>query len=111
MIRRVYLVLAVAGFVAPSTIMLPYSVETGNWLYWLDPEATMVGMFANDVASAFVLDLLCAVIVFFVWTWHEARRLGMKHVWVYWVLTMLFGVAGPLPLFLYVREQRVRGAA
>jgi hypothetical protein len=31
----------------------------------------------------------------------------MGRVWIYWVLTLLFGVAGTLPLFLAVRERRL----
>jgi hypothetical protein len=29
-------------------------------------------------------------------------------VWRFWALTLLFGVGGTLPLFLYLRERRLR---
>lgn len=102
--KNLYLILAIGGFIAPNLLVIPYSIETGNWLFWLDPMATMEGMFPNQIASAFMIDLLWAVPVFFIWSWNEAKKLGIKNVWLYWVATMLFGVAGPLPLFLWKRE-------
>lgn len=37
----------------------------------------------------------------------EAHRMHSPRVWIYWVLTLLFGVSGTLPLFLAVRERRL----
>ncbi len=31
----------------------------------------------------------------------------MKNLWAYWVLTLLLGIGGTLPLFLSVRERRL----
>jgi hypothetical protein len=102
--KKLFLVLAVLGFIIPNIYTLKVSLETGNWLFWLDPKATLDGMFGNDTSTAFILDLLVAVWVFFIWSFFEAKKLGIKNVWLYWVLTLLFGIAGPLPLFLYARE-------
>lgn len=79
------------------------SVETGNVLLWLHPTATIQGMFANSIATAFVVDLLVAVLIFFIWTYNESRRLKMKKPYLIWSLTLLFGMSGALPLFLYQR--------
>jgi hypothetical protein len=38
---------------------------------------------------------------------HEAGRVGIRQVWRFWVLTLLFGLGGTLPLFLYFRERRL----
>lgn len=67
--------------------------------------ATLKGMFANNIATAFVVDLLTVVVVFFVWTYRESKALKMKKPYLIWVLTLLFGMAGTLPLFLYQREE------
>jgi hypothetical protein len=32
-------------------------------------------------------------------------------VWAFWTLTLLFGLGGTLPLFLYARERRLDHAA
>ncbi|QOI98146.1 MAG: DUF2834 domain-containing protein [Flammeovirgaceae bacterium] len=104
--KIIYLILAVIGFIAPNIFVAIESVETGNILLWLDPTATLSGMFGNRIATAFIVDLLVVVFIFFFWTYHEAKLHGIKNVWVIWVLTMLFGMAGTFPLFLYLRESR-----
>ena len=82
-------------------------MDTGNVLLWLDPQATMNGMFVTMISKAFVSDLLLAVLVFFVWSYYEARRLQIKNVWIIWLITMLFGLAGSFPLFLYLRAKKI----
>ncbi|MCK6617964.1 MAG: DUF2834 domain-containing protein [Cyclobacteriaceae bacterium] len=103
--KLIYLILSIIGFIAPNIFVAIESVETGNVLLWLDPAATINGMFGNRIATAFIVDLLVVVFIFFFWTYHEAKRQGIKNVWVIWVLTMLFGMAGTFPLFLYLREK------
>ena len=103
--KTLYLLLAIIGFVTPNILVFYESVETGNILLWLDPQATMNGMFGNRIAAAFVTDLLCVVLVALIWIIMESKKLGMKNSWAYVVLTLLFGLAGPLPLFLYQREK------
>lgn len=102
--KQLYLILSIIGFVAPNIWVGMVSIETGNWLLWLDPTATMNGMFGNDISTAFIVDLLVVVLVFMVWTFRESNRLGMKKPYLIWVLTFLFGMAGTFPLFLYQRE-------
>ncbi|NJN42345.1 MAG: DUF2834 domain-containing protein [Flammeovirgaceae bacterium] len=43
----------------------------------------------------------------FYWTYNEAKKYQLKNVWQIWVLTLLFGMAGTLPLFLYWREKKI----
>lgn len=80
-IKKIYLILSICGFIAPNILVAKVSVETGNWLFWLDPIATVNGMFPNDIANAFIIDLLFAVFVFFLWSYSEAKQLKMKNVW------------------------------
>lgn len=101
--RSLYLILSVVGFIAPNIFVMMVSIETGNVLLWLHPMATIQGMFANTISTAFVVDLLVAVVVFFIWTNSESKRLKMKKPYLIWILTLLFGMAGTLPLFLYQR--------
>lgn len=103
--KNVYALLAVLGFIVPNILVFNESVETGNILLWLDPAATVNGMFGNRIAAAFIIDLLCVVLVALVWIVIESKRFGMKNSWLYIVLTLVFGLAGPLPLFLYQREK------
>jgi len=103
--KKTYLVLSVCGFVASSALMVKVTLETGNILLWTDPDATISGALANDTSAAFLVDLFYVVFAFFIWSWIESKRLGMKKPWVIWVLTLIFGLAGTLPLFLYQREE------
>ncbi|MEQ9062808.1 MAG: DUF2834 domain-containing protein [Vicingaceae bacterium] len=103
--KKIYLALSIIGFIAPNVFVFRESLETGNVLLWLHPGATLAGMFANRIATAFVVDLLVVVWIFFIWTYFEAKKHGMKTPWLIWVLTMLFGMAGTFPLFLYQREK------
>ena len=103
--KNLYIFLALVGFITPNILVFNESVETGNILLWLDPQATISGMFGNRIAAAFIIDLLVVVLAALIWIVIESKRLGMKNSWVYVVLTLLFGLAGPLPLFLYQREK------
>ena len=105
--KKVYLIIAILGFIAPNIFVLNESIETGNILLWLDPTATLNGMFGNRISTAFIVDLLFAVFVFFIWSYNESKKLGIKNVWMIWVLTMLFGMAGTFPLFLFLREKKL----
>ena len=106
--KNLFLVLAVIGFIAPNVLVAIESYETGNWLLWLDPQATLNGMFGNRIAAAFTTDLLFVVLTALIWMYFESRRLGISNYWMYVVLTLLFGLAGPLPLFLREREDRAQ---
>src|SRR5919106_2548783 len=103
--QRVYLALSVIGYLVPGSLMLLETVQTGNILFWTDPARTTSELFVNRASSTFALDLLLVVTVAFIWMWHEARRVAIRQVWRFWVLALLFGLAGTLPLFLYVRER------
>ena len=106
--KKIYLLLSILGFALPNYYTIKVSIETGNILYWTKPVETISGMFANDIAAGFILDLLPAVMVFFVWSYRESKRLQIPRLWLYWSLSLLFGIAGPFPLFLYVRENYLK---
>jgi len=106
--KKFYLILAIAGFIAPNIFVAIESIESGNILLWFHPKATMNGMFANNISTAFIVDLLVVVLVFFIWTYQEAAKNKIRNIWVIWVLTLLFGMAGTFPLFLYLRGQKSR---
>jgi hypothetical protein len=105
--KPLYTALAVVGYLAANWFVLLVSIDTGNLLLWTRPLETMAGMFANRVATAFAIDLLITALVACIWFHVEGTRLGMHRVWSYWLLTLAFGLAGTLPLFLLHRERRL----
>lgn len=107
--KRTYLLLTLIGFVLPNIFVAKVGVETGNILLYTDPITTFELMFANDVSTAFILDLLFIVMLFLVWTWGEGKKYQMKRVWLIWIWTFAFGIASGLPLFLFLREDKLEG--
>lgn len=103
--KSIYLILAIIGFILPNIFALKVTFETGNILFYTDIPTTFAQMFANDIATAFGIDLLFTVGVFLYWSYQESRKHQIKNVGLVWILTFLFGLAGGFPLFLYWREK------
>jgi ABC-type Fe3+-siderophore transport system permease subunit len=99
----VYAVLAVAGAVLPWYFNLQLASSGGLGL-----SSFLAGVFANPASSSIGVDILVGATAFNVWMVTEARRLRMKHVWVYLVLTFLVAFACACPLFLLMRERKLR---
>ena len=104
---RIYLVLAVLGYAIAVPPMIVESFRSGNFLFWAKPQLTVSELFVNLTSTSFALDAIAVAVVILVFITREARRLRIGRVWIYWVLTLLFGVAGTVPLFLAVRERRL----
>jgi len=105
--KKLYLALTIIGTLLPGVFIFMESIETGNYLLYADPIATFNGMFANNISAAFVTDLLFVVILFLVWTYHESKKRSIKKIYLVWLYTFAFGIAGGLPLFLYLREKKM----
>lgn len=103
--KNTYLILASLGFILPNTLVLLESIETGNILLYAQPLVTFSHMFANRIASIFAIDLLFTVLVFFYWSYQQSKKYPLPQVYWIWLLTLLFGLAGGFPLFLYFREK------
>lgn len=105
--RKLYLILSIIGFIAPTILVIQESIATGNLLLYTQPLYTFEQMFANRISTIFMIDLLFAVFVFFIWTYQEHKKHKIKGLYSLWLLTMLFGLAGGLPLFLYLKTQSI----
>jgi Terpene cyclase DEP1 len=104
--KNIYLLLAIIGYAATFPLMMMESAETNNWLLLTKPMLTVDGLFSNRISTIFALDLLPAVLTFLVWATIECRRRQFKHIWAWWVATLLFGLGGTFPLFLWFRERK-----
>lgn len=100
-----YLILTIVGTILPNIFVVKESIATGNILLYRKPLETFEGMFATNISSAFITDLLFVVMLFLVWSYREARRLQMKNIYLVWIYTFALGIAGGLPLFLLFRER------
>jgi len=102
-----YAALAVLGVVLPWYFNLQMLAQTGS----LSLGDFLAGGFANPAASSLSVDLTIGCIAALVWMVAEARRIGMKHVWLYFVVTFGVAFACALPLFLLMRERKMRAQA
>lgn len=102
--KNKYLFLTILGTLLPNIFVVKESLASCNILLYANPLATFQGMFANNISSAFIIDLLFIVVLFLFWSYAEAKKLQMKGIVWFWVYTFAFGIAGGLPLFLYFRE-------
>lgn len=98
MVRHVYLFAAVVGAVAPYVFFVRFMGGDDASM-----SAFVAQLFATSPAAGFTTDLLITSGVFWVWSFGEARRRGMKRWWSYVVVNLLVGLSCAFPLFLYVR--------
>lgn len=105
--KNIYLTLSILGFITPSILVLQESIETANILLYTNPLATLDGMFFNRISTIFMIDLLFTVLVFFIWTYIDGKKYGVNRVGLVWFLTMLLGLAGGFPLYLYLKEKTI----
>ena len=59
---------------------------------------------ANGVATFMLIDLLIVAVIGLMFMVVEGRRLGMRFLWVYVVLTFAVAISVSLPLFLIARQ-------
>ncbi|HZR37325.1 MAG TPA: DUF2834 domain-containing protein [Nevskia sp.] len=63
--------------------------------------------YANPAAASLANDILFVCLAAFAFMLAEARRLGIRYVWVYIVLSLGIAVSVMLPLFLIARQLRL----
>jgi len=100
----ILLALAVLGAVLPYVFFLRFFELHGVG-------GNFVGaLFANGAAGGFTADLLVSSVVFWIFLFAEAPRVGVRHPWVYVALNLSIGLSCALPAFLWARERASRPA-
>ena len=106
--QGLYAAMTVIGFAIPAFFTYAYTLENpDNLLFITNPAKTVELLFGSSGRAAFSADFLWVLIVFFVWVVRESRVHRIRHSWIYILLACLFGLSGPLPLFLYMRARKV----
>jgi len=93
-----YMIVAAAGLVS-AWVLNGIAVMNGE-----DYFGAWFGSAVDWVLSADLTVVAIAVVVFMI---TEARRLGMKRVWLYIVLSGFTAMAFTFPLFLAMRERKL----
>ena len=97
--KNIFLLLTILGFIAPYYFFFQFVITNGY-----DMPLLLQQVFANNISSAFAVDLIVSIIVFWVYVFAEATRLRMKYPWFYLLVSLIIGLSFALPLFLYFRE-------
>jgi hypothetical protein len=101
-----YLLLAVIGLAgtwAQGYGYLRLGIVGGNVQFWKDA-------FAGPASAFLSVDILVLAAAVFVWLFGEGRRLGIAAGWMWacFLGALLIGISFAVPLFLAVRERRLR---
>ncbi len=102
--QMIYAALVAVGFAATWYFNLKFIAESGGSFGVVD---FVAATYANSASSSISNDIAVASMAFLVWSFHEARRLGMRNWWAYLVLTFAVAFACSYPLFLLMRDRRL----
>jgi Protein of unknown function DUF2834 len=91
-------VLALIGTWGNNVAYLGGGFLETNRAFWSDT-------LANPASRSITVDLFYLGLAVFVWMVLEARRLGMRWVWLYLVFGMLIAISVTVPVFLILRER------
>ncbi len=64
--------------------------------------------FVNPGAAFLTVDAIIGSMAFLCWMFPEAKALGMRHAWVYLLLTVTVAFAVGFPVFLLMRERKLQ---
>lgn len=105
--QRLYGLLAVLGLITTWYYNLQFMAASGGF----SVAAFMSAWNANAAASSILWDVSVAALTFCVLAVAEARRIGMRHAWLYLVLTFTIALGFAFPLFMMMRERHLAARA
>ena len=88
-LQIVYALSAVAGVVFTMYFNLQFIDEHGGFSL----PVFIAENYVNNASASIANDILVVAAVFVIWSFVEARRLAMRHWWVYVVLTFFVAIA------------------
>jgi hypothetical protein len=99
-ICSLYALIAVIALVTTWTNNIAFMLEPQNQNAWSFFQA----LYANGATASITNDILLYALAGCIFMVLEARRLHMRHVWVYILLSFLIAVSVMFPLFLIARQ-------
>ena len=97
--RRFYLLAALAGAVIPWLFFAGFFASHGP-----APAGFIRALFTNGAAGGFAADVLISLLVFWVWSFTDARENRVANWWLVLPAGCLVGLSLALPLYLWLRE-------
>lgn len=98
MLRSFYLLAAILGAVIPWLFFGSFFTQNG-----LDLSGFVSGLFVNGAAGGLTADILISSLVFWVWSYTDARQRGIQRWWLLPLVNLLVGLSLALPLYLFWR--------
>jgi hypothetical protein len=88
------------------------ATQVNNVAFFLQPQNGGImgygdALYANPAVASFTNDILLYALAGCIFMAVEARRLGIRHVWVYILLSFLIAVSVMFPLFLIARQYAI----
>jgi len=106
-ISRFYILLALLGLILPWAQYVPFIQTEG-----VNLPLFLRQVFANGPATGFALDVLWATLVFWIWSYFDARQNNVPHWWAALLAGACLGLSVALPLYLAIKtSQAPRSAA
>lgn len=98
--RAFYLGSAVIGTLVPWWYFGGFfrSYGPNAWLF-------VESLFANGPAAGFSMDVVISIVVFWFWSFVDARRLKLGSWWLVPLTSVCVGLSLSLPLYLFLRER------
>lgn len=94
-----FLELAILGAVAPYIFFFQFFGSAGL-------SGNFFGaLYANGAAGGIATDLFISSLVFWLFLFPEARRVGVTRPWIYVAVNLVIGLSCAVPLFLWARER------
>ena len=99
----VYAVIAVVALVVTQANNIAFfrQPNNGGLVGWVS------ALYANPAVASFTNDIMLYVVAGYIFMVVEARRLGIRYVWVYLLLSSFLAVSVMFPLFLIARQYQI----
>lgn len=99
----------ICGLYAAIAVIALVTTWMNNIAFMLEPEnqnalSFVRALYANGATASITNDLLLYALAGSIFMALEGRRLHMRHVWVYILLSLLIAVSVMFPLFLIARQ-------
>lgn len=100
-IKHFYLIAAIIGTILPWLLFGSFFAASG-----VNIPLFLKSLYANGAAGGFSTDVLISILVFWIWSFRDARSNSIKNWWLVIPAGSLVGLSLALPLYLYFREGR-----
>lgn len=98
--KKFYVALAILGTLLPWSFFGMFIHTHG-----VDLSLFVKGLYANNAAGGFTTDVLLSLLVFWVWSYKDAKEHHVKHWWLVVPAAFTVGLSLAMPLYLAMRAE------